>query len=89
MELDGRTMRVAFRDQSGAYRWLSEPFVKTPHGLIWSLFREQNGTVWFGGDDLLFRYAPPTWKISRPEFPALVRRVATVNSDSTIFGGAP
>ncbi|MFQ5709383.1 MAG: triple tyrosine motif-containing protein [bacterium] len=88
MELDGRTMRVAFRDQSGAYRWLSEPFIKTPHGLIWALFRDKNGTLWFGGDDVLFRYAPPPWKISPVDFPALICRVATGNSDSTIFGGA-
>ncbi|RMD58052.1 response regulator [Candidatus Parcubacteria bacterium] len=88
MELDGRSMRVAVRDRSGAYRWLSEPFVKTPHGLIWSFFRDADGTIWFGGDDVLFRYAPPARRISRPDFAALIRRVTTVKSDSTIFGGA-
>ena len=89
MEHDGRGMRVAIRDRSGGYRWLSEPFTKTSHGLVWAFFREANGTVWFGGDDILFRYSPPTWKIAPVDFPALIRRVATVNGDSTIFGGAP
>jgi len=89
MEHEGRSMRVAIRDQSGAYRWLSEPFVKTPHGLIWSFFQDEDGTIWFGGDDVLFRYAPSAGKSSPVDFPAFVRRVATVNSDSTIFGGAP
>ncbi len=87
-ERGSRSMRVAFREPAGGYRWLSEPFVKTPNGLIWSVYGEADGTVWFGGDDILYRYAPPARPIPRMSFPALIRRVATLNSDSTIFGGA-
>ncbi len=89
MVLDGRRMRVAVREQTGAFRWLGEPFVKTPHGLIWALFRDGDGTIWFGGDDLLFRYDPSNRKVPGTDFPALIRRVATVDGDSTIFGGEP
>ena len=89
MALDGRRMRVAIREQAGTFRWLSEPFIKTPHGLIWAFFRDGDGTLWFGGDDLLFRYELSGQQSPRPDFPALIRRVATVNGDSTIFGGQP
>ncbi len=87
MEYNGQKMRVAFRDAAGRLQWLSTPFIKTPHGLIWSFYRDTNGTVWFGGDDVIFRYAP--MKPNRPpaRFSVLIRRVTSVNGDSTIFGG--
>jgi len=89
MALDGRHMQVAILDQAGTFQWQREPFVKTPHGLIWALFRDTDGTIWFGGDDLLFRFGGGKQNVPRTDFPALIRRIATINGDSTIFGGEP
>ncbi len=86
-EFNGRIMRVALRDGPDAYHWLRDPFVKTQSGLIWSFYRDADGTIWFGGDDILYRYAPPAKQTTPHPFPALIRRVTTINSDSTIFGG--
>ena len=86
-EFNGRSMRVAIREGPDAYRWLRAPFVKTQSGLIWSFYRDDDGTIWFGGDDILFRYAPLPQRSAPHPFPALIRRVTTINNDSTIFGG--
>ena len=87
MEYNGQKMRVAFRQPSGRYQWLSTPFVKTPHGLIWSFYRDTNGMVWFGGDDRLFRYVPPEQPGMPVKFSVLIRRITSINGDSVIYGG--
>ncbi|HNS17989.1 MAG TPA: ATP-binding protein [Bacteroidales bacterium] len=54
--------------------------------VVWNIYTEKNGIVWFGGPDGLFRYDPSVHTHHDVDFQTLIRQV-TIKGDSTVFRG--
>ena len=63
------------------------PLMKMPRTQVWSIYPDDNGIVWFGTTDGLFRYDSKVEIPNNKQFNAIIRKVK-VNTDSTIFNGA-
>jgi len=73
-------------DASG-YRWDSKPLRLLTSG-IWVIHSDEDGVVWLGGDDGLFRYDPRAPKNYDQGFRSLVRRVGRIAGEGVVFDGA-
>ncbi len=74
------------RQADGSYA-VSTPITQrselgTPHVLA-----EDEGVLWLAGEDGVLRHVPRRTRRPSPPIDALVRRVATVETDSLIYGG--
>jgi len=83
----GGELGVALRQHDGAYRWYTTPFKRCVDFGVWSIYPEDDGTIWFGGPDGLVRYDASVQKDYAVDFAALIRRVI-VDPDSAIWDGA-
>jgi len=54
--------------------------------VIWTIYPEENGMVWFGGPDGLIKYDPSVKKEMLGSYPAIIRQI-TLNNDSVIYYG--
>jgi len=76
----------------GDYDWTSVSALHVPKDDINRIYLEKDGVVWFGSGKRLFRYdsnaatAPPP---REEAFRVLVRKVSTVGTRRTLYGGAP
>lgn len=79
-------LNVARRRKDDTFLYERTPFLRVPSSGIWTIFPEDDGIVWFGGEEGLMRYDDTIGREYAVDFPALVRQVI-VNGDSVIYGG--
>ncbi len=82
----GAEAAVATPNENGAYTIHKTPFLRFADAPLNAIHPEDNGTVWFGGSEMLIRYDASVHKEYTTDYPALIRRV-TVGDDSVIYGG--
>ena len=74
------------KNDTGGYESFRHPFLRLAEFKLLTIYPEQNGIVWFGGTDGLFRY-DPQYDAERIEpFAVLIRNI-TNREDSLIFAG--
>jgi signal transduction histidine kinase/DNA-binding response OmpR family regulator len=79
---------VAVRQPNGTYLWHDAPFLRLNDIEIMNcIYPEPDSLVWFGGSEGLARYNTYTSKNYAIKYPATIRRVAGIKSDSLFFGG--
>ncbi len=80
----GQARRLA----EGGHEWEPDPLRRMPAGTGTTiLMPEADGVLWSGNNYGLVRYDPHVPKQRLESFPALVRAVAAVGSDSLLFAG--
>ena len=79
-------LNVSRRKLDGTYSLEKRTFLGMPSTGIWTIYPEDNGIVWFGGEEGLVRYDDNLPNYSFNKFQAHIRK-AFVNSDSVIYGG--
>ena len=79
-------LAVSRPSKNGIYSLDRKNFLGMPSTGIWTIYPEDNGITWFGGEDGLIRYDDNLAKDRFHEFPALVRKVI-INGDSVIYAG--
>ncbi|MEI6457063.1 MAG: triple tyrosine motif-containing protein, partial [bacterium] len=72
--------------KGNGYTPFQTPFLPIAEFVIWSIYPEQNGLVWFGGPDGLIKYDPSVKKEISASFRSMIRRI-TLNNDSLIYNG--
>ncbi len=80
---------AALPQRDGTYRWNPKPLRPMAGASgINSIGADEDGVVWFGGDDGVFRYDPRVPKDYEQPFPALVREVTRIGSSAPFYAGA-
>jgi len=74
------------RKQGSGYTPFQAPFLSIANYVIWTIYPEENGMVWFGGPDGLIKYDPSVKKEMLGSYPAIIRQI-TLNNDSVIYYG--
>ncbi|KAA3619991.1 MAG: hybrid sensor histidine kinase/response regulator [Calditrichaeota bacterium] len=76
--------------KNGGYTWSKTPFQRLIDvNFIMDIFPEKSGIVWLvGRDEKVYRLDSNFTSQSPEKFPAFVRRVSTVSTDSLIWGGS-
>jgi len=83
----GDETNVSLLQKKGnGYLPFQSPFLPIANYVIWTIYPEENGMVWFGGPDGLIRYDPFVKKELLSFFPAIIRQI-TLNNDSVIYNG--
>jgi hypothetical protein len=80
----------AERQPDGSYRFLDLPLLRLNDiiGDLYSVYAEKNRIVWLGGGEGIARYSadiPGNYTI---DYPAIIRRVADISTDSIFYHGA-
>ncbi|MFK7847566.1 MAG: response regulator [Rhodothermales bacterium] len=82
------TAMLADPMNDGTYRAVVTPLLPMRDiGDLWSVYPDTTGIVWFGGSDGIARFDATIKKDHTIDFTTLIRRIATVPSDSLIYGG--
>lgn len=76
----------AWPDQQGIYQWENTAFQGINDGIINSIYHENNGVTWLGGNHGLFRYDDFAKPELSKDFNALIRKV-TAGHDKILFRG--
>ena len=79
-------LAVCEKSSNGNFLIDSLPFLGIDIGIIWQIYPDKNGIVWFCGEHGLLRYDSKISKNYKIDFPALIRKVI-VSGDSTLFYG--
>lgn len=69
------------------YKFDTIPLIKMPRTEVWAIYPEDDGIVWLGTTDGLYRYDPNIPVLYKKQYNTLIRKVK-LNSDSTIFYGS-
>ena len=79
---------AAVRQPDGSWRW--DPTPLRPFLGAWTetIHVDDDGVLWFGGDDGVFRYDPRVQKDYAQRFTAVVRQVSHAGGGEALFGGA-
>ncbi len=77
---------ILSKSPDNSYFWNSTPFNRIPEMMVLSFQLEENGSVWIGGSEGLFKFDPNINKNYTKKIHAYIRKV-TIKSDSTIFFG--
>jgi|AntAceMinimDraft_17_1070374.scaffolds.fasta_scaffold00729_6 class 3 adenylate cyclase/ligand-binding sensor domain-containing protein len=72
---------------NNTYLFNTTAFKPMPQTELWTIYPEDNGITWFGGDDGLFRYDGRKKYEYKQTFYTLIRKVYTTENDSVVFGG--
>lgn len=73
----------------GGYDWIYKPFCRIPQMTLNCFMQDDNGVVWIGGSEGLFRYDERLDKKDyEADFYTLIRKV-TVGLDSVVYYGTP
>ncbi|MGD8415173.1 MAG: triple tyrosine motif-containing protein, partial [Candidatus Latescibacterota bacterium] len=83
----GGETAVLRRKSDGTYETDKTALLRFADAPAITIYPEDNGVVWFGGNEILIRYDQNVVKDYAADFPALIRRV-TVGEDSVIYGGS-
>ena len=78
---------VAVPNPDGSYRWQTQPLRAFSEFRTATIHGDEDGVIWFGGSDGLFRYDPRVPKTYDQPYRALVRKVSG-SKDRLVFGGA-
>lgn len=78
---------AAVPDSGGSYHWEPRPLGALLGSSVNTIHSDDDGVMWFGGSDGLFRYDPGVSKDYNQPFAALVRKV-TGTKDKLFFGGS-
>jgi signal transduction histidine kinase/class 3 adenylate cyclase/CheY-like chemotaxis protein len=82
-------IKCAQRRRDGTYAWQRTPFLRIPKFEINTIYPEEDGIAWFGGDEGLVRYDANIQKNYAVDYPAFIRRVTSLRQNETvIFAGA-
>lgn len=79
---------VRFQPSDGGFD-VSRPLARVKDFGAFSAHAEAEGTFWVVGEEGVLRHRPLPHPIPEPSLRTLIRRVATVDSDSVIYGGSP
>jgi signal transduction histidine kinase/ligand-binding sensor domain-containing protein len=80
---------LAARDvDAQRYRWEPSAFDRFPETVIYAIYPEAGGVVWFSTDDALVRY-DRKWVHPLSEGPSVFIRKVRIGGDSVIYGGWP
>ena len=82
---DETHIRMLVKNNEG-YQPTDEPFLPVSDNVIWSIYPEENGIIWFGGPDGLIRYNSTILNKNIIPFPCLIRMIF-INNDSVLFSG--
>jgi diguanylate cyclase (GGDEF)-like protein len=77
---------AAVPQPGGSYRWEGQPCIRFSGGWVESILAEDDGIIWFGGSEGLFRLDFSVANHYGQPFRTLVRNVS-VGSGRSIFGG--
>ncbi len=80
-------LNVSRPQPDGTFSLESAAFLGMPSTGIWTIYPEDNGIIWYGGEDGLIRYDDNLPKNKQLNFHSYIRRV-TANRDSVIYGGS-
>ena len=78
---------VALHQADGTYKLAEKLLRRIPYTQIDVIYPEENGIIWFGGDDGLVRYNSNLKRNHENDFPTLINKVL-INSDSVLVGGS-
>jgi class 3 adenylate cyclase len=81
-----KTIAKAVLQKDSTYMMSFIPFKTVPSMELYSIFPEENGIAWFGGDDGLIRYDGSSKFEYNLNFNALIRKVI-LERDSVLFAG--
>ncbi len=87
-KLGKKKLGIAKIQNNNIYLLNTTAFKPMPQTELWTIYSEDNGITWFGGDDGLFRYDGKKKYDYKQAFYTLIRKVYTTENDSVIFGGA-
>ena len=83
----GDETNVSFLQKNGSdYNLFRATFLPISNYVIWTIYPEENGIVWFGGPDGLIKYDQSVKKEILTSFPAIIRKII-INNDSVIYYG--
>jgi serine phosphatase RsbU (regulator of sigma subunit)/ligand-binding sensor domain-containing protein len=74
-----------FSEYQGKMQWNSAPFNEIEEGDVHSIFHDQEGITWLGGQNGLFRFDEKSLKRYRAPFNTQIRKVES--GDSVLFWG--
>ncbi len=75
-----------YKKNQKSWEAIQIPFLPIEEVVVWTIYPEPHGLIWFGGPDGLICYDPEIPLLNQTISPALIRKV-TVNNDSLIFAG--
>ncbi len=78
---------AAYPGKNGRYQLDATPFRRIPFSQINAIYPDEDGTVWFGGDNGLIRYDPEVKRNYQNDFPTLINAV-TIGNDSSLLKGS-
>ncbi|HNW98837.1 MAG TPA: adenylate/guanylate cyclase domain-containing protein [Bacteroidales bacterium] len=81
-----KSIAKAAIQKNGIYQVSLIPFKPIPQVEIYSIYAENNGITWFGGDDGMVRYDGTSKYKYNVNFNTLIRKVI-LERDSVLFGG--
>ncbi len=86
---NGKTIQGKSVSQSdGNYKWEDIPFLRINDlGNSYLVYPEKNGVAWFGGSEGIARYSSFVKKNYNFDYPAIIRRVTAITSDSSFYNG--
>ncbi len=79
--------KAGFLDKSGEQSYNDSPFRGIDVGKINFIYPERNNIVWIATNEGLIRFDDNNKKNYTPEYPALIRKVTSIRSDSVLFLG--
>ncbi len=85
----GWDVGLARKSEEGGYEWQPDVLRRMPAVGTTVLLPEADGVLWSGNNYGLVRYDPNQPKRRVDDYPALVRQVTVVGSDSLLFAGTP
>ena len=72
----------------GSYVWEETPFLRINDlGNSYLIYPEENGIAWFGGSEGIARYSSFVKQDYNFDYPAVIRRVTAIISDSSFYNG--
>jgi signal transduction histidine kinase len=82
---DEKGISLYLKDKNGMEQ-ITAPFLPLSEFVVWIIYPEKQGIIWFGGPEGLVRYDPAVRDYHQEDFNTLIRKV-TIKGDSTIFRG--
>ena len=84
VNLDGD---LGYFDKANSYSFVKEPFCLADIGKINTVFHEDNGICWIGGDNGLLMFDEKSFKNYAIDFKTLITRVSCGGRDSVLYYG--
>ncbi len=79
---------AGYFSKNDSLNFITRPFTGIDAGKINIIYPEETGICWIGATEGLIRYDEHTVKDYNQDYPALIRKVTLIDSDSAVFMGA-